>query len=265
MNPTISIISVAYNNKAGLEKTIHSVLQQTFTNYELIVVDGGSTDGTKELLESYGNKINYWVSEKDKGIYNAMNKGVVVATGDYLLMLNSGDFLVDEYILQKVVDAKLDSAIVYGNVVWKTDMEMYEGSFPSTLTFKFFLNYSLGHQAAFIRKDVHTIVGLYDEHLRIMSDWKLFVLSMCKFNLSYKHISIPISVCSRDGISCKPESANFIAEEKTSVLQQEFPLFLTDYSLAGDLEGKVNRIKQLLVFRVIGKVNRIISKIINRN
>ncbi len=87
----LSIITVNLNNKDGLQKTIDSVISQTFKDFEWIVIDGGSTDGSKELIEKYSDYISYWVSEPDKGIYNAMNKGIKVAKGDYLEFLNSGD------------------------------------------------------------------------------------------------------------------------------------------------------------------------------
>ncbi len=85
----LSIITINLNNLAGLQKTMQSVFEQTFTDYEYIVIDGGSTDGSKEYIEQHSDKLAYWVSEKDKGIYNAMNKGIIKAGGDYLLFLNS--------------------------------------------------------------------------------------------------------------------------------------------------------------------------------
>ena len=97
----LSIITINYNNLAGLQKTIESVVSQTFRDFEWIVIDGGSVDGSRELIERYANSFSYWVSEPDKGIYNAMNKGIVVAKGDYLLFLNSGDWLCDEMALER--------------------------------------------------------------------------------------------------------------------------------------------------------------------
>ena len=94
VNLKISIITINYNNKSGLEKTIESVLQQTYDNIEYLVIDGNSTDGSKDVIKKYKHRISYWVSEPDSGIYNAMNKGGTKATGDYLLFLNSGDVLL---------------------------------------------------------------------------------------------------------------------------------------------------------------------------
>ena len=89
----LSIITINYNNREGLKRTIESVVNQTFTDFEWILIDGGSTDGSKELIEQYSNRFSYWVSEPDNGIYNAMNKGLRAAKGDYLQFLNSGDRL----------------------------------------------------------------------------------------------------------------------------------------------------------------------------
>ena len=97
--PKLSIITVNLNNCIGLQKTFDSLFEQIFKDFEQIVIDGGSTDGSRELIETNVDKISYWVSEKDSGIYNAMNKGIIKATGDYLLFLNSGDHLLHKNIL----------------------------------------------------------------------------------------------------------------------------------------------------------------------
>ena len=98
----LSIITINYNNKNGLQKTIDSVISQTFKDFEWIIIDGGSTDGSKELIEKYSQHITYWVSEPDKGIYNAMNKGIKVAKGEYLFFLNSGDYLVQPNTINQI-------------------------------------------------------------------------------------------------------------------------------------------------------------------
>ena len=97
--PLISIITVNLNNLEGLKRTMTSVFEQTWQEYEYIIIDGGSTDGSKEYIESFSDKISVWVSEPDAGIYNGMNKGIKVANGEYLLFLNSGDHLFDNRVL----------------------------------------------------------------------------------------------------------------------------------------------------------------------
>ena len=99
----LSIITINYNNLAGLQKTMESVFSQTCKDFEYIVIDGASTDGSAEYIRAHADQLTYWVSEKDTGIYNAMNKGVRAAKGEYLLMLNSGDFLVDDRVIERIL------------------------------------------------------------------------------------------------------------------------------------------------------------------
>ena len=99
MNKKLSIITINYNNQSGLQRTVESIVNQTWKEFEYIVIDGGSTDGSAAYLESQNKIFDYWVSEKDLGIYNAMNKGIKAATGHYLLFLNSGDELLNDKVL----------------------------------------------------------------------------------------------------------------------------------------------------------------------
>src|SRR5574344_588656 len=114
--PVISIITVNKDNCAGLKFTIDSVLCQTFKDYEWIVIDAASTDGSVELIKQYQEHISYWVSEPDGGIYAGMNKGILKATGEYILFLNSGDLLVNNEVLQSIVDLSLLGDVVLGKI-----------------------------------------------------------------------------------------------------------------------------------------------------
>lgn len=116
----ISIITINYNNIQGLKNTLSSVLEQDYNNIEYIVIDGGSTDGSKELLVAKANELHYWVSERDKGLYNAMNKGITQSTGDYLIFMNSGDVFFNKHVLSAIfVNRKYEADILYGNTVYK--------------------------------------------------------------------------------------------------------------------------------------------------
>src|SRR4051812_11860469 len=115
MSKKISIITINYNDKEGLRSTIDSVITQSFRDFEFLVIDGNSSDGGKEVLEEYKSHIDYCVSEPDTGVYNAMNKGIRAATGDYLLFLNSGDVLYNNDILARVdMEIRNDFGIYYG-------------------------------------------------------------------------------------------------------------------------------------------------------
>lgn len=200
----LSIITVNLNNREGLKKTIDSVVSQTFKGFEWIVIDGGSTDGSKELIEEYTDKITYWVSEPDKGIYNAMNKGIKVAKGEYLQFLNSGDWLADEMVLQDFVDASFSEDIIDGNIrlIYKDREDLANA--PETVDFDFFFHGSLWHPSAFIKKTLFENCGLYEEQYRIISDWELFMRSIVLYDASYKHFEREVACFPVDGISSNP-------------------------------------------------------------
>ena len=117
----LSVITINYNNRDGLRQTIESVVGQTYRDFEYIIIDGGSTDGSVDVIKEYADKIDYWVSEKDKGIYNAMNKGVAVALGEYCLFLNSGDTLCHPDVLAQVQKAGTDADIICRNAIIHED------------------------------------------------------------------------------------------------------------------------------------------------
>ena len=141
----LSIITINLNNRDGLQKTIDSVVSQTFRDFEWIVIDGGSTDGSKELIEQYADHFSYWVSEPDKGIYNAMNKGIKVAKGEYLQFLNSGDWLVDEKALERCFWHESKADIAYGDLWFCNGEEKERYKYPNKLTLKYLYDFSLGH------------------------------------------------------------------------------------------------------------------------
>ena len=253
----LSIITVNYNNRIGLQKTFESVLDQTYNNFEFIVIDGGSSDGSKEVIESNQKKIAYWVSEKDRGIYHAMNKGIEKAKGRYLLFLNSGDYLCDASVLSTAFAKELTQDIVYGDIIWDTDGVKTENKFPSTVTFEYFTQLSLPHQASFIRKSLFESIGLYDENHRIISDWIFFVLAICKYNCSYQHIDLFISVCGRDGLSCEPGNWEIIVADRKKELQKYFPAFIPDYEAMYLLRDQLQKMGSAWAVRLQRKLAKL--------
>lgn len=171
MNPTLSIITVNFNNRDGLQKTIDSVVAQSFRDFEWIVIDGGSTDGSRELLEQYAGHFSYWVSEQDKGVYNAMNKGVSIAHGDYLNFMNSGDIFADNNVLSKVFAEKHSEDILYGDWILQFADKEIHVSDPNKLDLVNLFNECICHQSMFIKTELLREKG-YDETYSIMSDWK---------------------------------------------------------------------------------------------
>lgn len=223
MTPKISVITISYNNKEGLEKTIQSVISQDFPDKEYIVIDGGSNDGTKEVLQKYSDKINFWVSEPDKGIYNAMNKGIAATTGEYLIFLNSGDTFISNMVLSASGKQLGTDDFIYGNLELSDNKHAWIKSYPEKLNLLHFFQSSLPHPATFIRKSAFDKFGMYDEDLKIVSDWKWFMIAVCKYKSSYKHLNFTISTFYQDGISSNPENIKKIEYEIEHVLETEFP------------------------------------------
>jgi glycosyltransferase involved in cell wall biosynthesis len=235
----LSIITINYNDKVGLNKTIQSVISQSWQDFEYIVIDGGSSDGSEILIRDQ-KRIDYSISEKDSGIYDAMNKGIKVAKGDYLLFLNSGDFLVNETILSQVVD-KLDSktSIYYGNLFYSNQgKRTLLWTPPSELSFSYFLNNSLPHPSSFIKKELFFKYFLYNESLKIISDWEFFIYCICKMNEKYQHLDVVISDFDDGGLSSKKENLEKIEFEKKQVLKNIFPLFYEDCKMIKEFQSR---------------------------
>jgi glycosyltransferase involved in cell wall biosynthesis len=241
---SISIITINYNNAIGLQKTIESVLNQNFSDYNYIIIDGNSSDGSKEIIEKYSQKLAYWVSEKDNGVYSAMNKGIKVAIGEHLLFLNSGDVFYTADSL-KILYENIGADIVYGNILVDSNEKPWVKSYPSKLTFGYFINDTLPHPASLIRRSLFNKYGLYNENNKIVSDWEFFAKVICLHSATYKHIDAVISTFNYDGISSRIENQSLIKEEKEKVLINYYSAFLPDYenisNLKADLDLKTNR------------------------
>jgi glycosyltransferase involved in cell wall biosynthesis len=226
----ISIITINYNNADGLERTIQSVLLQENVQIEYIIIDGGSTDDSVKIIRRFSEKISYWVSEKDRGVYDAMNKGISQAKGDYLLFLNSGDFLISGHVLSKLFGGTKNGAdIVYGDLKVRTNVTLNSITFPDELPFSFVRTHSLPHPATLIKRELFQKVGLYDIKLKIAADWKFFMLALYKHNTSYFHVPEFITEYNLDGISSQPQNMPIITAEKDAVMKEHFEAFREDY------------------------------------
>lgn len=253
----LSIITVNFNNLEGLKKTMSSVLEQTWKEFEYIVIDGGSTDGSAAYIESQSQHIDYWVSEPDKGIYNAMNKGIKVANGEYLLFLNSGDhFFNNQSLHQNYKSLKLYD-IIYFNLEVVGEKETFIKKYPDQLLFSYFVNDTLPHPATFIRKGVFEKIGMYDESLEIVSDWKFFIQSICKFNCSYKRIDKTLTTFYLDGICSNPINVNIILDEKQKVLTLDFQAYLEDNNNLNELKKTVENLRKSKKIKLLVKLGLI--------
>lgn len=221
----LSIITINYNNRDGLRKTIESVVNQTCRDFEYIIIDGGSTDGSVDIIKQYADRIDYWVSEPDKGIFNAMNKGIFKASGEYLNFMNSGDTLYDEYTISRFLNITSNEDVIYGNIIDdKTNKRMLYLS-SSDLTAADFFHNSIPHQASFIKKNLFEKCGFYDETLRVSSDWKFFIDAIIFHNSSIRYVNIKFARYENFGISTTEHN-----DEIEKVLNGLFPKrILSDY------------------------------------
>ena len=204
----LSIITINYNNKAGLQKTLDSVLAQTCKDFEWIVIDGGSTDGSKELIEQHQDAIAYWCSESDKGVFNAMNKGVEKACGEYCMFLNSGDRFHAADVVEIVQPYLADIDFVMGNecVVDSCYNIVRTRNNPELFDPYYLLVGSLWHQSMFIKTYILK-ERPYDESFKIVGDWDMTFYQLVLNKRTYKHIDVVISDFILGGISTDLASA----------------------------------------------------------
>ncbi len=222
----ISVITINLNNKAGLQQTIESIACQTYSDYELIVIDGNSNDGSVDIIKQNEEKIAYWISEPDNGIYNAMNKGIKQAKGEYYYFLNSGDKLISEHVFADLFNNNPDCSFICGNFTtelhntfkkeepykgrdWKFSLyDIYEGD--------------LCHQAFFIKADNFEKYGLYDERLKITADWKLFFDAIGIHNEPVLYKDVDIVIYNMEGLS-STIGGKVIAAERKQVMHELLP------------------------------------------
>ena len=220
-----SIITVNYNNKDGLEMTIKSVLGQTCKDFEYIIIDGGSTDGSVEVIKKYATQIDYWVSEPDKGVYNAMNKGIGKATGDYLNFMNSGDTYHSSSALETIAGLHSDDDIIIGGY-YDSTRGIAHVIPPQEVTLLTLLKFTINHQATFIKRSLFD-KRLYDENYIIMADAKFNFQSIILDNCSVKITEDVIADYDTNGISSNYE---LYKTERQRILNELFPpRVLQDY------------------------------------
>lgn len=213
----VSIITISYNNLEGLKDTYRSIRQQTFCDYEWIVVDGGSTDGTKEFLEEHDKEIVWWCSEPDKGVYNAQNKGTSHARGEYCIYMNSGDSFYAADVLDKIFERETDADIVYGNwMLVFEDGKTRLGQAPKTADLAYFFDNNMCHQSMLIKTQV-VMDRPYDESFRIYADWEEW-LSLYMQGKTFERRDIIVCNFIVGGISTGDDApASLKAERKAEI------------------------------------------------
>ena len=211
--PIISVITVCYNVASTIEKTMLSVLNQTYKNLEYIIIDGNSTDGTVDIIKKYAERLTFWISEPDKGIYDAMNKGIVKATGKFLIFMNAGDQFLNEKVLSKCLPYFLQEIDVISGIGYLSGQKWIPAK-ATDLSVAFFLKRSLNHQATFINRKRFQD-NLYRTDLKIVGDSVFFFQALIMDNASYVDIPIEIALCEKPGLSGQEKKA--FAELEASI------------------------------------------------
>ena len=217
----LSIITINKNNAEGLRKTVSSVVHQRFSDFEFILVDGASTDSSvdlvTDLLQDCRSPIRV-ISEPDTGVFNAMNKGISLAKGDYLLFLNSGDYLVDDGVLENVFSREYTADIILGIARVTKNGETIWMAYPKEdYSLNDLYHGSLAHQAAFIKNELFSRLGCYREDLRFMSDWEFFLRSLILNRCELTPLNIEICDYNLDGVSSDKRNAEAMALERQVV------------------------------------------------
>ncbi len=224
----ISIITVCKNAEETIEATIQSVIQQTYQNIEYIIIDGKSQDNTLGIIKRYQTNIAKFISERDAGIYEAMNKGIQMATGKYLLFLNADDLLfhpttINQFVsnLSKSPDSATD--IWYGNVIIFNSKNGKGNIWSPAKTSYYYLYYnSIPHPATFFRKSAFTKNGLYSTEFRLAGDYEWYVRALVKNKLNFRKMDQIVSIFCEGGISTKPELSRLMHIERKTVLTKYF-------------------------------------------
>lgn len=287
---TLSIITITYNNLAGLRKTSDSVLSQTSTDFEWIIIDGAGTDGTKEYLDALAENnadradlqtcklANLQiVSEPDSGIYNAMNKGIRLAQGEYIQILNAGDCLAAPDVTERMLNAlaqysgmqpadtqgKQPVDILYGNML-KVDAhgKLINKSGYTEYSLRQFYSSTLNHDCAYIRRMLFSAdqYGLYDENLRIVSDWKWYLQAIGLGNVRPVYVDIDVTLFDGGGIS--ETNLALRSQERRRVLEEVLPpAVLWDYDHHAFETEQMNRLHRHHLYPLVYFIERVLFKL----
>lgn len=279
----LSIITINYNNAEGLRRTLASVASQTYKQIEHIIIDGGSTDESVDVIKEYvastqaDNRTLWkgedpffkrsivWSSKPDKGIYNAMNNGIKKASGAYVQILNSGDILAASDVVERMV-AEIEKAeypeFLYGNMIKKdyATGKILGKSKEVEYSLRQYYTSTMNHDCCYIRRDVYDKYGLYDESLKIVSDWKWFLQAIGLGNVKPVYADIDVTIFDAGGISEK--NLELRQTERQQVLDELLPpAVLTDYAKYTFPMEEYNRLKKYHLWGLAWFVERVFFKL----
>ena len=305
MSMRLSIITINYNNASGLRKTLASVASQTYHNIEHIIIDGGSTDGSVDVIREYEKQNSLhlgrdgvgltilWVSEKDKGIYNAMNKGIEIALGkravnedhtsniihntldesrsDYIQILNSGDLLASPDVTERMMNAlhhtsnithQTSIPFLYGNMIKKdyTTGKIIGKSREVEYSLRNYYSGTMNHDCCYFRRDLFETYGLYDENLKIVSDWKWFLQAIGLGNVKPVYVDIDVTIFDASGIS--ETNLALRNQERRQVLEELLPpAILADYDAHAFEIEQMNRLRRRHLYGLVYFIERVLFKL----
>lgn len=263
---SFSIITVCYNEGESIRITAESILKQTYKNYQWIIIDGGSKDQTLNILDNYKNIIHTLVSGKDSGIYDAMNKGLAYATGDYIIMMNGGDGFASSDVLERTAAFGTRNDILFGDQI---------NEFGNVADFKdvvlnkkhFFGSKLLAHQATFVKKTIYDQHGGYDASYKITGDSEFFTKVFTQANhVSSQYLGFIVSLFNSNGMSCNPKNRPIMDAEyaqmnkKYFTQQDKFIYFLP--TLKSQLRHKtISLLAKLHLYHLARSIYRKLKKV----
>lgn len=262
----LSIVTINYNNADGLRKTLASVAVQTYRDIEHVIVDAASSDGSVDVIKEYVDSATYpviWSSEKDKGIYNGMNRGIKKTTGDYIQILNSGDILAAPNVTERMVAALPDGAdILYGNMV-KYDYvsnKIIGKSREVEYSLRNYYTGTMNHDCCYIRRDLFDKYELYDENLKIVSDWKWFLQAIGLGNVKPVYADIDVTIFDASGIS--ESNLDLRNKERRQVLEDVLPpAVLADYDKHAFETQQIDRLRKHHLYGLVYFIERVLFKL----
>ncbi len=261
----LSIITINYNDAEGLRKTLASVVAQAYRDIEHIIVDAASTDGSVEVIKEYADSSKHavvWSSEKDKGIYDGMNKGIRKATGDYCQFLNSGDTLAAPDVTERMMAAMEDGIdILYGDML-KIGEKTYvdRKCAREDVTLNMFYRGCLNHSPAYIKRSLFEEYGYYDETLKICSDWKFYMQSIVLGKATTKHVDIVVTHFDMNGIS--ETRKDILNNERNRLLREMIPQgILKDYDRYHFAMSQYDRLKRHHLWGLVYFIERVLFKL----
>lgn len=276
----LSIITINYNNAAGLRKTVQSVAEQLPCDLavEHIIVDGNSTDESVQIIRNYEQQISAssisltWVSEPDKGIYNAMNKGIRMASGEYIQILNSGDCLASASVIKATYDALEKHQyppILYGNMLKTKDWTHFVRDTSGACSdytpqsFLYFYNGTLNHDCAYIRRALFDKFGYYNETMQICADWEWYVRAIVLGRTPAVYVNVDVTQFDMNGISESNDTGRaIIRQERRAYLEQILPpAILADYDKYAIPILQYQRLKKHHLWGIVHFVERVLFKL----